>query len=108
MKGIGNRHMANQEFTRAYNANAAALKLSPVGPSSHVFLSNRAAALLSLRQYHSASVDAKRAIDQATRLAAVIETANSGDVFEAPVTMTYKMMTKFNNYREKGLKGLLM
>lgn len=62
MKGIGNRHMANQEFTRAYNAYAAALKLSPVGPSSHVFLSNRAAALLSLRQYHSASVDAKRAI----------------------------------------------
>jgi 2,4-dienoyl-CoA reductase (NADPH2) len=53
-------------------------------------------------------LDAKRAIDQATRLAAVIETANSGDVFEAPVTMTYKMMTKFNNYREKGLKGLLM
>lgn len=40
-----------QEFNRAYNAYSAALKLSPVGPSSHVFLSNRAAALLSLRQY---------------------------------------------------------
>ena len=51
-----------QEFNRAYNAYSAALKLSPVGPSSHVFLSNRAAALLSLRQYSQAATDARRAI----------------------------------------------
>jgi tetratricopeptide (TPR) repeat protein len=36
--------------------------LSPVGPSSHVFLSNRAAALLSLKRYAAAATDAKRAV----------------------------------------------
>lgn len=50
------------EFTRAYNAYSAALQLSPVGPSSHVFLSNRAAALLSLKRYAAAATDAKRAV----------------------------------------------
>ena len=62
MKGLGNRHMANQEYGRAYNAYSAALQLSPVGPSSHVYLSNRAAALLSLRRYSAAAVDARRAV----------------------------------------------
>jgi tetratricopeptide (TPR) repeat protein len=51
-----------QEYTRAYNAYSAALQLSPVGPSSHVFLSNRAAALLSLKRYNAAATDARRAI----------------------------------------------
>ena len=51
-----------QEYTRAYNAYSAALQLSPVGPSSHVFLSNRSAALLSLKRYSAAATDAKRAI----------------------------------------------
>ena len=50
------------EFTKAYNAYSAALQLSPVGPSSHVFLSNRAAALLSLKRYSGAATDARRAI----------------------------------------------
>lgn len=36
--------------------------MSPVGPSSHVFLSNRAAALLSLKRYEAAATDARRAI----------------------------------------------
>uniref|UniRef100_A0A7S3KWS2 PDZ domain-containing protein n=1 Tax=Amphora coffeiformis TaxID=265554 RepID=A0A7S3KWS2_9STRA len=62
MKALGNKHMAAQEFTRAYNAYSAALQLSPVGPSSHVFLSNRAAALLSLKRYAAAATDAKRAV----------------------------------------------
>jgi hypothetical protein len=35
---------------------------------------------------------AKRAIDQGTRLAAVIEDAKTGDVFEAPVAQNYKIM----------------
>lgn len=61
MKGLGNKHMAAQEYTRAYNAYSAALQLSPVGPSSHVFLSNRAASLLSLKRYSAAAVDARRA-----------------------------------------------
>jgi len=62
MKGLGNKHMANQEYNRAYNAYSAALQLSPVGPSSHIFLSNRAAALLSLKRYSAAAVDARRAV----------------------------------------------
>lgn len=36
--------------------------MSPVGPSSHVFLSNRAAALLSLKRYSAAATDARRAV----------------------------------------------
>mmetsp|Transcript_40352 Transcript_40352/g.45936 ORF Transcript_40352/g.45936 Transcript_40352/m.45936 type:complete len:533 (+) Transcript_40352:2-1600(+) len=62
MKAVGNKHMAAQEYTRAYNAYSAALQLSPVGPSSHVFLSNRAAALLSLKRYAAAATDARRAV----------------------------------------------
>jgi len=62
MKGLGNKHMAAQEYNKAYNAYSAALQLSPVGPSSHVFLSNRSAALLSLKRYSAAATDAKRAI----------------------------------------------
>jgi len=62
MKALGNKHMATQEYTRAYNAYSAALQLSPVGPSSHVFLSNRAAALLSLKRYGAAATDARRAV----------------------------------------------
>lgn len=38
------------------------MQLSPVGPSSHVFLCNRAAALLSLKRYAAAATDARRAI----------------------------------------------
>lgn len=38
------------------------MQLSPVGPSSHVFLSNRSAALLSLKRYSAAATDARRAI----------------------------------------------
>jgi len=62
MKGLGNKHMAAQEYNKAYNAYSAALQLSPVGPSSHVFLSNRSAALLSLKRYSAAATDARRAI----------------------------------------------
>jgi len=61
-KGIGNRHMASQEYEEAYQAYTKALSISPLGPSSHIYLSNRAAALLSLKRYSAASVDARRAI----------------------------------------------
>lgn len=92
MKALGNKHMAaqvglerstnglrfgcraihssvlrlkfviSQEYGRAYNAYSAALQLSPVGPSSHVFLSNRAASLLSMKKYGEAATDARRAV----------------------------------------------
>ena len=52
-------------------------------------------------------LDAKRAIDQGTRLAAQIESAKSGDVFEAPVSLSFQIMQKVDNFREKGIKGLL-
>jgi tetratricopeptide (TPR) repeat protein len=61
-KSLGNKHMASQEYLAAYHSYSAALQLSPVGPSSHVFLSNRAAALLSLKRYRDAATDARRAI----------------------------------------------
>jgi len=54
--------MAGKEYEDAYQAYCQAIKLSPLGPSSHIFLSNRAAALLSLKRYSAASVDARRAI----------------------------------------------
>lgn len=44
-------------------------------------------------------LDAKRAIDQGTRLAAVIETAKSGDVFETPVEFTAKVMKKLQDLK---------
>ena len=62
MKLMGNKHMANQEYAQAFDAYSSALQLSPVGPNSHVFLSNRAAALLSLKKYEAAATDARRAI----------------------------------------------
>lgn len=37
-------------------------------------------------------LDAKRAIDQGTRLAAAIEAAKGGEVFEAPVQTGHKIM----------------
>ncbi len=61
-KSVGNRHMAAKEYDAAYNAYSTAISLSPLGPYSHIFLSNRAAALLSLKKYSAASVDARRAI----------------------------------------------
>ncbi len=51
-----------QEYEEAYKAYSTALSISPLGPSSHIYLSNRAAALLSLKRYSAASVDARRAI----------------------------------------------
>jgi 2,4-dienoyl-CoA reductase (NADPH2) len=46
-------------------------------------------------------LDAKRAIDQGTRLAAVIETAKTGDVFEAPVELMTTVMQTVQSYLAK-------
>ena len=61
-KALGNKFMASKDYEKALDQYSAALRLSPVGPNSHVFLSNRAAALLSLRKFREAAVDARRAI----------------------------------------------
>lgn len=39
----------------------------------------------------AAELDAKRAIDQGTRLAAVVENAHTGDVYNAPETLKAKV-----------------
>lgn len=40
----------------------------------------------------AAELDAKRAIDQGTRLAAVVENAKTGDVYNAPESLKAKVM----------------
>ena len=62
MKNVGNKHMASQSYEEAFQAYSEAIRLSPTGPQSHVFYSNRAAASLSLKQYSRAVDDAQRAI----------------------------------------------
>jgi len=42
--------------------------------------------------YEAGELDAKRAIDQGTRLAAEIEHARTGEVYEAPIEMGHQMM----------------
>jgi len=49
----------------------------------------------------ASELDAKRAIDQGTRLAAVIETAKTGDVFNAPVGITPKAKKLFEDFLGK-------
>ena len=44
--------------------------------------------------HEAGELDAKRAIDQGTRLAAVVETAKTGDIYEQPLDLNYKIMTK--------------
>lgn len=43
-------------------------------------------------------LDAKRAIDQGTRLAAVIEDAKTGDVFEAPIEFNHKVYSTIQRF----------
>ncbi|GBG31985.1 12-oxophytodienoate reductase-like protein [Hondaea fermentalgiana] len=46
----------------------------------------------------ASELDAKRAIDQGTRLAAVIETARTGDVFNQPVPLFVKIFEKVQSF----------
>lgn len=46
-------------------------------------------------------LDAKRAIDQGTRLAAVIEDAKTGDVFNAPIGFGFKAKKMYENFFNK-------
>lgn len=46
-------------------------------------------------------LDAKRAIDQGTRLAAVLEDAKTGDVFEAPIGVVPSALKFFANLGKK-------
>ena len=62
MKTKGNTQMQNKEFAGAIESYTAALRLSPAGPNSHVYFSNRAAALVSQKQYHEAILDSERSL----------------------------------------------
>lgn len=64
--------------------------MAPQGKSAQVFLIGGS--------LEASELDAKRAIDQGTRLAAVIETAKTGDVFDAPVGLGPKMKKGFEDF----------
>mmetsp|Transcript_21188 Transcript_21188/g.48115 ORF Transcript_21188/g.48115 Transcript_21188/m.48115 type:complete len:282 (-) Transcript_21188:162-1007(-) len=62
LKSAGNSFMSGKEYRRAIEAYTAALALSPRGPHSHVYFSNRAAALCYLERYEEAELDSERSI----------------------------------------------
>ena len=100
--------------------------MSPVGPSSHVFLSNRSAALLSLKRYSAAATDARRAIALAPTFGKAHARLGQSLYFlkdyegavaayedaihyepDNPITKTYldKAKTKLQRQREKAMKN---
>lgn len=62
LKALGNTHMQQKEYQQATDLYTQALKLSPAGPNSHVYFSNRAAALVSMKQFHEAILDSERSL----------------------------------------------
>lgn len=62
LKAQGNNSMQKKEYQVAADAYTAALKLSPAGPQSHVYFSNRAAALLSMKRFDEAILDSERSL----------------------------------------------
>jgi tetratricopeptide (TPR) repeat protein len=62
LKSRGNAHMQKKEYTAALDCYTQALKVSPSGPQSHVYFSNRAAALLSMKKFDQAILDSERAL----------------------------------------------
>ena len=62
LKSQGNAHMQKKEYDAALECYSKALRLSPSGPQSHVYFSNRAAALLSMKKFDKAIKDSERAL----------------------------------------------
>ncbi|KAL9189938.1 hypothetical protein ACHAXT_009613 [Thalassiosira profunda] len=58
----GNSLMQKKYFKEALETYTAALKLSPAGPNSHVYYSNRSAAHLSLSDYAASISDSERSL----------------------------------------------
>ena len=54
--------MANREYSLALDAYNQAIRLSPDGPQSHVYYSNRAAALCYLERYEEAEEDSIKSL----------------------------------------------
>jgi tetratricopeptide (TPR) repeat protein len=59
LKAIGNAHMQKKKYALAAGAYTAALVKSPNGPHAHVYYSNRAAALLSMKRFDEAISDSE-------------------------------------------------
>ncbi len=62
LKGEGNKAMARKEYEKAVRYYSKSLRLAPAGPNSHVYFSNRAAALCYLERYEEAELDAERSL----------------------------------------------
>jgi tetratricopeptide (TPR) repeat protein len=62
LKAQGNTHMQKKEYQQACDCYTQALKLSPAGPHSHVYFSNRAAALVSMKKFEDAIADSERSL----------------------------------------------
>lgn len=61
-KSKGNAQMQKKKYDAALECYTQALRLSPSGPQSHVYFSNRAAALLSMKMFDEAILDSERAL----------------------------------------------
>lgn len=61
-KAEGNIFMQKKLYPQAVEAYTQALKISPNGPHSHVYFSNRAAALLSMKKFGDAILDSERSL----------------------------------------------
>lgn len=62
LKNQGNVCMQRKEYKLAAESYTQALKLAPSGPNAHVYYSNRAAALVSMKKYHEAVLDSERSL----------------------------------------------
>lgn len=62
-KAKGNAFMAQREYDNALEAYTQAIQCSPNGLQSHVYYSNRAAALCYLERYHDAVSDSQRSLE---------------------------------------------
>lgn len=62
LKIDGNNYMSSKKYDAAVNCYSAAIALVPSGPSSHVYYSNRAAALCYLERYQEAEMDSQQSI----------------------------------------------
>lgn len=61
-KNKGNACMQRKDYETAIQQYTKALKLMPSGPHSHVYFSNRAAALVSIKKFDEAVKDSERAL----------------------------------------------
>lgn len=62
LKGEGNRQMSKKDYDKAIKSYSRALRLCPSGPNSHVYFSNRAAAMCYLERYEEAELDSERSL----------------------------------------------